>query len=62
MLIFCRIGEVLHHQGLQCQWSQPSARRYPHNDIEERFESLIEANDMLLERIVSDHHALFILL
>ena len=48
----CRIGEILHHQGLQCSWPQGTSRRYPHNDIEERFESIVEANDMLLERIV----------
>ena len=53
--IYCyyRIGEILHHQGLQCSWPQSTSRKYPHNDIEERFESIVEANDMLLERIVS---------
>ena len=52
-ILFCRIGEILHHQGLQCRWPQSTSRKYPHNDIEDRFESIVEANDMLLERIVS---------
>jgi len=47
------IGEILHHQGLQCRWPQSTSRKYPHNDIEDRFESIVEANDMLLERIDS---------
>lgn len=50
---FSSIGGMLRHQGLHCKWQQAASQRYPHNDIEDRFESIVEANDMLLERIVS---------
>eukprot|EP00794_Sanderia_malayensis_P015351 gene15351-16927_t len=47
------IGDVLRHQGLQCKWQPVSFNRYPHTDIEDRFESVVEGNDMLLERVDS---------
>ncbi|XP_065061459.1 exosome complex component 10-like [Rhopilema esculentum] len=45
------IGDILRHQGVQCRWSQSVSKHYPHNDIDDRFDSIVEANDILLERI-----------
>ncbi|XP_065661532.1 exosome complex component 10 isoform X2 [Hydra vulgaris] len=41
------IGELLKHHGVQCSWSSQKI------DIEERFERLIDANDVMLETIGS---------
>ena len=41
------IGELLKHHGVQCSWSNQKI------DVDERFERLIDANDVMLETIGS---------
>ena len=48
------IGELLRHNAVQCGWS-PGGQKMSHaasTDIEERFERLIDANDIMIENIV----------
>ena len=60
------IGRLIRHQGLPCYWPPPQApptatptqgKGVGHvagtEELEERLDALVEANDILLERVVS---------
>ena len=48
---FHSIGNLLHHWKVHCQW--PSDTHAIDPDSDELIDSLVEANDILLERVVS---------
>jgi len=45
-----RITELFRHNAVQCGWASATSRFI---DLEERFERLVDANDMMLESVVS---------
>ena len=57
------ISRLIRHQSLPCYWPPPPAQAPPTSGqgeeaglvamVEERMEAIIEANDVLLERVVS---------
>ena len=51
-IFFNRIGDLLHHHGVQCRWPRGSNKQLSSIDPEEYFDSIVEANDILLERVV----------
>lgn len=48
---YCSIGKLLHHWKVHCQW--PSDTHGVDPDSDELLDSLVEANDILLEQVVS---------
>lgn len=57
---FHSIGNLLHHWKVHCQW--PSDTHAIDPDSDELIDSLVEANDILLERVVSFWRLLSLLL
>lgn len=52
LMSYCRLGQVLRHNGIRAPgFSGPQARNV---DLEDKFESMIDANDQLAESIVSN--------
>ena len=51
---FYSIGNLLRHWKVHCQW--PSDTHGLDPDSDELLDSLVEANDILLEGVVSDNH------
>ena len=45
------IGKLIRHEQLPCYW--PQGEGVSSERLEEKFDSLVEANDILLERVVS---------
>ena len=48
---YCSVGKLLHHWKVHCQWPSDSHGIDP--DSDELLDSLVEANDILLEQVVS---------
>ena len=48
---YCSIGKLLRHWKVHCQW--PSDIHGIDPDSDELLDSLVEANDILLEQVVS---------
>lgn len=44
---------MMRHYQLPCYWAPADGTGGTAEDVEERFEVLLEANDILLERVVS---------
>ena len=49
--MFFSIGNILRHEQVECGWTADGDM-----DVEDMIDSLVEANDILLERVVSHRH------
>ena len=50
-VVFFSIGNILRHEQVGCGWTADGDM-----DVEDMIDSLVEANDILLERVVSHKH------